>query len=98
MRSTEGASRMELLLDSDILCKLAAADLLPETAKIFGLTVADCRRLPALPHMLRRGGLRKRLGDACSDQLIPIVESMAPIPAGADMWLDKLAQLPQVDP
>jgi hypothetical protein len=89
---------MELLLDSDILCKLAAANLLPETAQVFGQTIADCRRLPALPHMLRRGGFRKRLGDACSDQLIPVVESLAPIPPGSDAWLDKLAKRPEIDP
>ncbi len=89
---------MELLLDSDILCKLAAADLLPDTAQIFGLTIADCRRLPALPHMLRRGRLRKQLGEACSDQLIPVVESIAPMPPASDAWLDKLAQLSQIDP
>lgn len=46
-----------LLLDTDIFCKLGVADLLDDTLSILGLKYSDCSRLPALPHMLRRGRL-----------------------------------------
>lgn len=92
------ASRMELLLDSDVLCKLAAADLLADTVKIFGLTIPDCRRLPALPHMLRRGSLRRHLGDELCNKILPMVEAIAPVQGASIVWLDKLAQVPEIDP
>jgi len=48
---------MRLLVDSDAFCKLAASDLLSDAAMLFDAELPDCGRLPALPYMLRRGGL-----------------------------------------
>ena len=53
---------MSVLVDSDILCKLAIADLLEPALQTLGYEVERCARLPALPYMLRRGRLRESYG------------------------------------
>ena len=54
---------MRLLIDSDAFCKLAASGLLSDAAALFN---GECGRLPALPHMLRRGQLLYRWPSGCT--------------------------------
>lgn len=94
----ETRSRMRPLLDTDVFCKLGAAGLLSDAAALFGADLLECERLPALPQMLRRGRLRKRLGDSLCDQLIPLADQL-PIIAGADdVWLERLTGVVAIDP
>lgn len=88
---------MRLLLDSDILCKLGAAGLIRPLLKALGVQLEDCRRLPALPHMLRRGALRNRLGIHHCDTLQKLAQSIQPSPDPPTQWLDLLTPIPQVD-
>jgi hypothetical protein len=89
---------MRLLLDSDAFCKFAAAGLLRPAALVLGADLDDARRLPVLPHMLRRGRLRRSLGDAVSDFLIPLAESIRAAPDASDAWLDRFVGVRDVDP
>jgi hypothetical protein len=89
---------MKLLVDTDAFCKLGVAALLPDAALIFGSTPADCGRLPALPRMLRRGGLRKRFGAESCDALIPTAEAMSIVPDADTAWLDKFVAAEGIDP
>ena len=59
---------MRLLADTDILCKLAATGLLAGAASLLGGQAHAVERLPALPRMLRRGSLRKMLGEELADK------------------------------
>lgn len=89
---------MKLLVDTDAFCKLGVAGLLEDAAGIFGAGLHDCGRLPALPYMLRRGGLRNLLGaDAC-DALIPVANAMPVVKPGIVTWLDKLTPIESIDP
>ena len=89
---------MKLLVDTDAFCKLGLAGLLPDAALIFGAKLEDCRRLPALPYMLRRGRLRKRYGGEDCDRLIPLADGMPAVPEASVDWLDKLVSFEGVDP
>lgn len=88
---------MRLLVDTDAFCKIGAADLLGPSAEVLGATLVDCARLPALPHMLRRGSLRRRVGDAKCDALLPLALRLPEIPQPPASWLDILATLADVD-
>jgi len=79
-----------LLFDSDAFCKLGIAGLLEEIPPTFGIAANDAGCLPALPHMLRRGKLRKTFGDADCDKLIPAAEQLAVDLSPSAAWLDKL--------
>jgi len=88
---------MKLLLDTDVFCKLQLAGLLNEAVAALGVDLAECGRLPALPHMLRRGRLRKiHGGDAC-DALAAVAESLPVLPQPSDEWLDRLVPVEDVD-
>jgi hypothetical protein len=89
---------MRLLLDSDAFCKLALARLLNETLDMFGVRTKQCGRLPALPHMLRRGSLRRSYGDTNADNLVPIASSIPGAPSAGAKWLDVLARVEEIDP
>jgi hypothetical protein len=89
---------MKLLVDTDAFCKLGLAGLLSDAALIFDAKLEDCRRLPALPHMLRRGTLRKRYGEGDCDRLIPLAAGMTAVPGASIEWLDKLVSVEGVDP
>lgn len=66
---------MQLLSDTDAFCKLSAIGLFKEAAVLLGGVPSEVARLPALPHMLRRSkGLRKQLGDALADSLVPLAD------------------------
>ena len=89
---------MRLLVDSDAFCKLAASDLLSDAAMVFDAELPDCGRLPALPYMLRRGGLPRTYGARLCDRLIPVAESMPAIRRVFNSWLERLAPIPAIDP
>ena len=89
---------MRLLVDSDAFCKLAASDLLPEAAALFQAELCECGRLPALPHMLRRGRLRQTYGAAACERLIPLAEGMPHVLAESTSWLEQLTHIPAIDP
>jgi hypothetical protein len=85
-----------LLVDSDIFCKLGITGLLEPSAAIFGVSLADCACLPALPHMLRRGKLPRLFGVAECEALIPLAERLTAMPV-ATASLDKLANVDRID-
>lgn len=87
-----------LELDSNAFCQLGAAGLLTDAVGLFGVDLSECVRLPALPHMLRRGKLRTHLGNSLSDELIPMANSITTIGAAAPEWIDRLIPVPDIDP
>jgi hypothetical protein len=89
---------MRLLVDTDAFCKLGAAGLFEPLLVELGLAVGDCRRLPALPHMLRRGKLVKQHGAAVCASLLPMAESIKNIPEAAPAWLDRFVDVTDIDP
>jgi len=89
---------MSLLIDTDAFCKLGAANLLADAVDALGLTMPQCARLPALPRMLRKGGLRKRFGNSACDALQPLADSLPSLPRPDDAWLEKLTRVSDIDP
>lgn len=89
---------MRLLVDTDAFCKLSACGLFQDAVNQLDLNISDCGRLPALPHMLRKGKLRKKYGDSISDFLIPIAENIPLALKPMDFWSDKLTLVPDIDP
>lgn len=81
---------MRVLVDTDIFQKLAATGLLEAGLQHFGASLETAERLPSLPHMLRRGKLRRELGNACADSLIPLAEKMQVLPEAEVSLLDQL--------
>lgn len=77
---------------------LAAGRLLDAAVRLFGADLSGCARLPALPHMLRKGRLRKKYGDQISDHLIPIADSIPVIDQPEAQWLDRLTLVQDIDP
>lgn len=89
---------MRLLVDTDIFCKLGVSGLLQPTLTALGVDVGECGRLPALPHMLRRGKLPKLYGDAPCAALVLLAESIALAPGAGAEWLDQIVGVDQIDP
>jgi hypothetical protein len=89
---------MKLLLDTDAFCKLAASNLLHDAAQALGAVLNDCGRLPALPHMLRRGSLPRRYGENGCAAMLQIAVTIPSVPQPSDDWLDPLAQVLAIDP
>jgi hypothetical protein len=89
---------MRLLIDSDVFCKLGVGNLLDESLAVLGAQACDCGRLPALPHMLRRGKLPKTYGAEACAALVPLAESIQTIPTPDAVWLDRLTPVQSVDP
>jgi hypothetical protein len=86
-----------LLVDTDIFCKLGIARLLEPAVAILGFALSDCRALPPLPHMLRKGKLPKLFGVEACTSLVPLAESMssgAPISTAS---LEKLTPIDRID-
>ncbi len=67
---------MRLLVDTDAFCKLAVGGVLHDAIALLGADLSECGRLPALPHMLRRGGLRKKFGPKACDALLPVANEV----------------------
>lgn len=89
---------MKLLFDTDAFCKLAVADLLRRAVQAFGMELADCGRLPALPHMLRRGSLPRRYGEDACEAMLQIAVTLPSAPQPSAEWLDPLARVQAIDP
>jgi len=89
---------LPLLIDTDAFYKLAMAGVIDETLQLLGSDRGHCARLAALPHMLRRGRLRKKLGDSVCDSLIPIAESLPVLQPANPEWLDRLTPFTAIDP
>src|SRR5258706_3440350 len=87
-----------LLLDTDAFCVLGLTDLLAQAAELLGQSFEDYRRLPALPHMLKRGRLRERWGEEACDRLRPIAAAIAVVPDGDVDILGRLAAIHEIDP
>ena len=88
----------QLLIDTDVFCKLTVCGLLSDAIGLLNAGISDCARLPALQHMLRKGKLRKLYGDQAADSMIPVAEQIANIPAPNTVWLNKLVQIQAIDP
>lgn len=89
---------VSLLIDTDAFCVLASGRLLDDAVSLFGADLSRCARLPALPHMLRKGRLRKKYGDQISGHLIPIADSIPVIDQAEALWIDRLTQVQNIDP
>lgn len=89
---------MKLLIDTDAFCKLAIGGLLHDAVRLFGADFADCGRLPALPHMLRKGRLRNNFGGPACDAMLVVAEALPSIPQPRESWLDMLTAVPAIDP
>jgi hypothetical protein len=89
---------MRLLLDTDAFCILAASGLLHDAVDLLGMDLAVCGRLPALPHMLRKGRLRRSFGDDVCDTLILIAHRIPKLEPPSDAWLDRLTLVYAIDP
>lgn len=89
---------MRVLLDTDAFCKLAAAGIIEDAVHLLGVGLDECGRLPAVPHMLRRGRLRELFGHEVCDVLMPIAEAMPTIAEPSEEWLDRLTPIDAIDP
>ena len=54
--------------------------------------------MPALPHMLRRGRLRRRYGEDACDSMLQIAGTLPRVPQPSAAWLDPLAPVQAIDP
>lgn len=88
---------MQLLVDTDIFCKLGICQLLLKAIELFGADVAECGRLTALPYMLKKGSLTTTYGSQNCEDLIPVAESMSVVNQLDVAWLDKLIQVQSID-
>ena len=89
---------MLLLVDTDAFCKLAVGGVLHDAARLWGVNLMGCRRLPALPYMLRRGRLRKVFGPDACDALIPVANMVPVVTRPSDSWLDRITLIQAIDP
>lgn len=94
----EGARR-HLLLDTDVLVILAGSELLGAVLDGYGIELADCRRLAAVPHQLRRS---RRLQQQYSPEFrlaaLRRVEAIQPVEGVGDpRYLDVLARARDCD-
>lgn len=88
---------MKLLLDTDLFVKLGLCGLLAPALQVLGLDIADCARLPALPHMLTRGKLVRAHGAGPLAALVPAANTMPAAPAARAAWLNQLAGIDNLD-
>lgn len=86
-----------LLFDTDAFCKLGVADLLDDTMSSFSLKPTDCGRLPALPHMLRRGRLVRQYGEQACTRLVAIADAIPSVLSPSQDWLVQLADVATID-
>jgi hypothetical protein len=82
---------MKVLIDTDIFCKLAAANLLSDAVALFEADLADCGRLPALPYMLKKGSVAKQVDQGSRETLLETSKSVPAIVGTGNEWLDTLA-------
>ncbi len=91
-------SVMKLLVDTDAFCRLGVAGFLQDAARLLGANLQEWGRLPALPYMLRKGGLRKLFGAPACDLLIPVADAMPVVLEPSVTWLEKLTPIDAIDP
>jgi hypothetical protein len=89
---------MKVLVDTDAFCKLGLAGLLTDAVATLGAQIADCQRLPALPHMLRRGSVPKRFGEENCESLLKIADAIPPLETTSSEWLERFLPVPGIDP
>ena len=89
---------MRVLIDTDAFCNLSVGGVLDDSLKLFGASLPECGRLPALPYMLRRGGLRTRYGPERCDTLLSVAIDMPVIESLNNSYLDLLIAVPDIDP
>jgi hypothetical protein len=89
---------MKVVVDTDAFCKLQLAGLLTSVVGVLGAQLSDCARLPALPHMLRRGSVQRRYGETNCHSLIGIATAIPSLPVASAVWLDKFLPVPGIDP
>ena len=94
----DNENSIRILIDTDAFCKLAIGGILEDSLKLFGVGLSECGRLPALPHMLRRGSLRTMYGEDVSDGLLSTAINMPVVGSVADSYLDLLIAIPDIDP
>lgn len=91
-------SQQQLLVDTDAYCKLGVAGLFTDAVNVLGVQIEECGRLAALPYMLRRGSLRRRLGHDASDALARFAETVPLAIQPSPCWLDPLITAHAIDP
>jgi hypothetical protein len=89
---------MNLLIDSDAVCKLAVGGVLEMALAICGSSIQQSARLPALVPMLQRGRLRIHYGDGHADKILAYVSQMQIAPAPETSVADLFVGLHEVDP
>jgi hypothetical protein len=89
---------MKVLIDTDAFCKLALAGLLTDAVAALGAQIPDCARLPALPHMLRRGSVPKRFGETHCESLQDFASAIPSLQPVESPWLDRFLPVPGIDP
>lgn len=89
---------MKVLVDTDAFCKLGLAGLLTDAVASLGAQLTDCERLPALPHMLRRGSVPKRFGKENCEALLETADAIPPLQAPTNEWLGRFLPVPGIDP
>jgi hypothetical protein len=89
--------RMKLLIDTDAFCKLGMAGLLDPAIEALG-AAGGCGRLPALPHMLRRGRLPRTYGADVCERLLREAEKLPSHHDPDAHWLDELTGRREIDP
>ena len=78
---------MKVLVDTDAFCKLASCGLLAPALQALGCSMADARRLGALPFMVRRGSLARQLGADLAAKILKEVEQVPVAPEAPAAWL-----------
>lgn len=89
---------MKVLLDTDVFCKLELVGLLGDAIGLLGAGLDVCGRLPALPHMLRRGKLVQRFGEAACARMLPVALTLPVMNRPTNTWLDRLTPIEAIDP
>lgn len=87
---------MRLLVDTDAFCRLEAIGLFEAVRQ--RLAVNTVERLPALPQMLRRGRLRRELGEGLADRILPRAETLPAMTPAPAHTLDLLVGVNDIDP
>ncbi|MDQ3366484.1 MAG: hypothetical protein M3680_13745 [Myxococcota bacterium] len=87
-----------LLVDTDAFMKLGSIGVLEHAAELFDVSLEACERLPALPTMLRRGGVFKRYGPEVCARLVPLADTMSVATQPPVAWAARLAGVPHIDP
>ena len=72
--------------------------LLAQAAAVLRVPFDECGRLAALPYMLRRGRLRRKLGDDSADHLLALAQELPIADQPSNEWLEPLTGLHQIDP